>query len=245
MASSAGPTQPDQGRSRLVQLALSLRVEDWLLFGWVSLAAPVLGQTDPSAGPFDPGRPVQGTLELIGVAGALICLVTGRSDPPPGARSTGVGWGATGPLVGGLLLVSLVGWTGLGLSGTLATAAWIALAVVIVAVRWRWPALPTVVRRALVTPFILAAGGIFWSVIDTVTGGRSALVGQPAGASPGDIAFLVGLLAAFSSVYYAMLIFAPRQVAEPEGRPVTWLLRFGVFLVSVAFGLVWLRPVGV
>jgi hypothetical protein len=42
-----------------------------------------------------------------------------------------------------------------------------------------------------------------------------------------------------------MLIFAPRQVAEPEGRPVTWLLRFGVFLVSVAFGLVWLRPVGV
>jgi hypothetical protein len=245
MASSAGPTQPDQGRSRLVQLALSLRVEDWLLFGWVSLAAPVLGQADPSAGPFDPGRPVQGALELIGVAGALICLVTGRSDPPPGARSTGVGWGATGPLVGGLLLVSLVGWTGLGLSGTLATAAWIALAVVIVAVRWRWPALPTVVRRALVTPFILAAGGIFWNVIDTVSGGRSALVGQPAGASAGDVLLLVGFLAAFSSVYYAMLIFAPRQVAEPEGKPVTWLLRFGVFLASVALGLVWLRPFGV
>jgi hypothetical protein len=224
---------------------MTLRVEDWLLFGWVGLAAPVLGQLDPSAGPFDPGHPVQGALEVIGVVGALICLVTGRSDPPPDARPEGPGWGATGPLVGGLFLVSLVGWTGLGLSGTLATATWIALAVVVVAVRWRWPALPTVVRRALVTPFILAAGGIFWSVIDTVTGGRSVLGGQAAGTTPGDIALLVGLLAAFSSVYYAMLIYAPRQVAEREGRPITWLLRFGVFLVSVAVGLVWLRPLGV
>jgi len=244
MASAAGPDQPTGAWRRLVELATVLRMEDWLLFGWVSLAAPVLGQLDPSTGPFDPGRPIQGSLELIGIVGALICLVTGRSDPP--VQEAGIiGRGAIGPLVGGLLLVGVAGWTGVGLIGTQATLAWIVAAASIVAIRLRWRALPTSVRRALMTPFILAAGGIFWSVVDSVTGGRSVLGGQPAGASIQDVAQVVGVLAVFSGVYYAMLIYAPRQVAEAEGGLLTWLVRFGVFLVSVVVGLVWLRPFGV
>jgi len=42
-----------------------------------------------------------------------------------------------------------------------------------------------------------------------------------------------------------MLIYAPRQVAEPEGGPVTWLVRYGIFLTSVIIGVAWLRPFGV
>ncbi len=59
------------------------------------------------------------------------------------------------------------------------------------------------------------------------------------------VAFVAGALAAFSGVYYAMLIYAPRQVAEPEGGPVTWLVRYGIFLASVIVGVAWLRPFGI
>ena len=110
-------------------------------------------------------------------------------------------------------------------------------------IRLRWPALPTVTRRLLVTPFILVTGGIFWSIVDSVAGGGS-LLGVTAGTSLSEVAFEVGVLAAFSAVYYAMLIYAPRQVAEPEGGPLTWLIRYSVFLASVVVGLAWLRPLG-
>jgi hypothetical protein len=41
-----------------------------------------------------------------------------------------------------------------------------------------------------------------------------------------------------------MLIYAPRQIAEREGSPLVWLVRFGLFLVSVAFGIGWLSLLG-
>jgi hypothetical protein len=120
----------------------------------------------------------------------------------------------------------------------------------VVAVRLRWPALPTSVRRALVTPFLLATGGIFWTIVDQVAGGGSLVGAATAGAdgsapSLQTVALVAGALAAFSAVYYAMLVYAPRQVAEPEGGPVTWLVRYGIFLASVVVGVAWLRPFGV
>jgi hypothetical protein len=37
-----------------------------------------------------------------------------------------------------------------------------------------------------------------------------------------------------------MLIFAPRQVAEREGSPGSWALRFGLFVLSLVVGATWL-----
>ena len=54
-----------------------------------------------------------------------------------------------------------------------------------------------------------------------------------------------GLLLAFSAVYYAMLVYAPRQVAEREGTLVTWVLRYALFVAGVVFGLAWPRLFGV
>jgi hypothetical protein len=51
----------------------------------------------------------------------------------------------------------------------------------------------------------------------------------------------IGFLVAFSAVYYAMLVYAPHQVAEREGGVVTWLLRYALFVAGVTFGLVWPR----
>ncbi len=63
------------------------------------------------------------------------------------------------------------------------------------------------------------------------------------GASPADLragAPLIGFLLAFSAVYYAMLVAAPRQVAEREGGLVSWVVRYLLFVVGVAFGIAWL-----
>ena len=212
---------------------------------WVVVAAPVLGHVEgPAAGPFDTGRPLGGALELIAVVGALICLVTGRSDAPPGADSSILGRGAVGPLVGGLLLVTFSASDGLGLAGTPATVVAVAIVAVVVVVRLRWAAFSTSVRRALVTPFILVTGGIFWSILDSITGGQGVIGSLTAGLDLQGTGLVVGLLALFSAVYYAMLVYAPRQVAESEGGPLTWLVRYAVFLASVVVGISWLRPLG-
>jgi hypothetical protein len=98
------------------------------------------------------------------------------------------------------------------------------------------------VRRALMTPYLLVTGGLFWGLIAAVTQGgdvvaaiRDAVPGDPQGVLP-----VAGLLAAMAAVYYAMLMFAPRQVAEREGGVIAWIVRFGVFLASLAFGAGWL-----
>ena len=244
MEPAVPPSAPTGRLAKLARVAAALRLEDWLLVAWLLVAAPVLGQVDGAAGPFDPGRPVQGALELIAVLGALICLVTGRSDAPAGGDPGVLGRGAIGPLVGGLLLVTFSGSAGLGLDDTPGTVVAVVLIGLVVAVRLRWPAFSTSVRRALVTPFILVTGGIFWNVLDSITGGQGVIGGPTGGLSPSDIGLVIGLLAVFSAVYYAMLVYAPRQVAEAEGGPVTWLVRYAVFLVSVVVGIAWLRPFG-
>jgi len=241
-----GPvSQPPSGpAARLARIAGHLRLEDWLLVAWLVVAAPLLGRVEDTAGPFDAGRPIQGALELIAVLGAMICLVTGRSDAPAGADPGILGRGAIGPLVGGLLLVTFSGWDGLGLAGTPAAVVAVVIAGIVVVVRLRWAALTTSVRRALVTPFILVTGGIFWTIVDSITGGQGVIGSPTAGLSLRDVGLVVGLLAVFSAVYYAMLVYAPRQVAESEGGTITWLVRYGVFLASVVVGISWLRPLG-
>jgi len=234
---------------RLVRIASAIRLEDWILAGWIAIAAPIAGRIDGSAGPFDPGRPIDGVLCIAGVLGALICLATGRSDAPDAGPGT-FNWAPIGPLTGGLLLVAISGSTALGLADVAGWAVVIGGIVVVVAVRLRWPALPTSVRRMLVTPFLVATGGIFWTIVDQVAGGSSLLglatIGTGGSITPiGTLAFVAAALAAFSAVYYAMLIYAPRQVAEPEGGPVTWLVRYGIFLTSVVVGVAWLRPFGI
>lgn len=52
---------------------------------------------------------------------------------------------------------------------------------------------------------------------------------------------MIGFLVAFSAVYYAMLIYAPRQVAEREGGLLAWGLRYLMFLGGIALGAGWPR----
>ncbi|MGD0019938.1 MAG: hypothetical protein ABSD62_11840 [Candidatus Limnocylindrales bacterium] len=243
------------------------RVEDWLLAGWVGLAWPVLVHSGGSAGPFESDHPVQGLLLMAGFCGAIACLATRNSDgaaapangADPGsdtaiAGSDGFTPGsgvlssaAVGPLVGGLLLVGGSAFAELGLNPETVFGPTLIAVVAFTLLQAKLPAIPTTVRRALVTPYAMAAGGLFWSVVLEVTRGidfGAMFEGASAAGISSAVGLAIGALTACAAVYYAMLIYAPRQIAEREGGPIVWLIRFGLFLASVALGLGWLSLLG-
>jgi hypothetical protein len=259
----SGTADAPTSTARWGRRGLALRAEDWLLVGWIVVAAPLVSLAGGSGGPFDSGHPIAGLIMVAGFCGALTCLATrdsgaegasgdGAANPghdPGGNPDAGSGVldsGAIGPLVGGLILVGGTGFAELGLRPEAAfPIALVGVAAFAVLGAHR-PRVPTATRRALVTPYVLAAGGLFWGVVHAITGGvdfAAAFVASPSSASAG-LATAVGLLVLGAAVYYAMLIYAPRQIAEREGGPVQWVIRFALFVVSVALGIGWLSLLG-
>ncbi len=225
------------------RLAVALRAEDWLLAAWMVVVAPLLAGAHSTAGPFDAGRPLDGLLAVVGVVGAIACIAARRPDGEvPGERPL-LERASVGPFTGGLLLVAVSGASGLGLVDWQVTGLCVAAIAVAVAVRFAIPPIPVAVRRALVMPFVLAAGGIFGDVIGAVTGTGGIRITGP-GMDLGAAAVPLGFLVAFSAVYYAMLVYAPRQVAEREGGAISWVLRYGAFLAGTLLGFGWLRAAG-
>jgi hypothetical protein len=223
-----------------------LRAEDLVLALWIAIAAPLL-VTHGSFELLETGRPLDGVLMLASVAAAILCLVSHPAIESGDWAPIGA-W--IGPLTGGALLVAMSGFSALGAPEGWTTPIAVAVLVGIAIVRLVAGTLSASVRRALVTPFILVSGSLFWSVINAVIGpsGSSTISAQElrdalANNTPGAGLFTLVLLA-FTAVYYAMLVYAPRQVAEREGGPVTWLVRYGLFVASVLFGLGWITAFG-
>jgi hypothetical protein len=217
-----------------------LVAEDWLLAGWVALATPLLFRVQGGSGPFDGGAPLLGVIRLGAVVAALVCLAARRDpkDETPGGRSI-VERGAAGPLCGGLLLVAISGVTALDVTSGPGLALLVTAGVVMIAVHLFLPPLGIPARRALVTPFVMVAGGLFWTFIAAVAGEPGSAAAGSAVSDPRTVLVAGGFLLAFSGVYYAMLVYAPRQVAEREGGLVTWVLRYALFVAGVIFGLAW------
>lgn len=227
------------------RLRRATRWEDLLLAAWLILVAPLLTPADPvvAAGPstFD------GLLGAVGLIGLAACIGA-RSAPgvTTGLVSGGeIAW-TIGPLFGAFALVvdSTIENLGISDSGPVLAAVLVGVAI---AARFRLPALEARQRRALVTPFILVSAGSF---TDFMSGLRDLfdLRGFIADVQAGGLditysLFIVGLAVAGVLIFYLMLIFAPRQVAEREGSPGTWALRFLLFIVSLTIGQTWLGVV--
>ena len=225
--------------------ATLLVTEDWLLAAWVSVATPLLFRAQGGVGPFDPGAPLLGTLRILAVAGALVCLAARRTPADIAASHPSLIKGsAVGPLVGAILLVAISGFTALDLASGVGEAIVIAALVAMMVVHFAVPPLATPIRRALVTPFVLVSGGLFWTFIAAIAGEPGSATPAAAVTNPSTALAAGGFLVAFSGVFYAMLIFAPRQVAEREGGLVTWLFRYLLFAAGVIAGLVWPRLLG-
>lgn len=242
------PEAPAAARGPLGRFAETqlVRVEDLVLAVWIALAAPLLVRAG-NLQPFQTDRPIEGALILASVLAALVCLVTRTSDGAVARANTGA---SIGPLSGGVLLVAFAGFSALSApSGWTVPIAIGGIAAVGI-IRLRVASLPSTSRRALVTPFVLVSGSLFWGFVDAVIGPEGAsgvtvsqLRDAVASGVPGAGTVALALLA-FSAVYYAMLVYGPRQIADGEGNPLAWLVRYGLFVFSVLFGLGWVNALG-
>jgi hypothetical protein len=225
-----------QGPAALPGREPLMRREDWLLAGYVALASPLFAIIEGVAGPFDSGRPLEGIVRLAGVCGALICLATRNSDRPEPTEPI-MASAAAGPIIAVLALAGATAFAGLSLLPPLAFGIGFAAGIVIAVSRAHRPAVSVAVRRGLLAPFLVAAGGILWSLVESVAGAND--VAGLLGRAPAAFGLALGLLAILCGVHYALLIYAPRQIVEREGGLRTWLIRYALFVAGVAFGLSW------
>jgi hypothetical protein len=220
------------------RLRAAVRVEDLLLAAWLIVVEPLLAPADPagSSGP----SVLEGVLGLAGLIGLAVCIGA-RSAPGviSGLTAGGeVAW-TIGPLIGAFALVVDETREDLAL-GDAGPVIAVVLVVIAVLARWRGPVLDARQRRALVTPFILVAGGAFGEFLSGLRDLfdlRDLFASLDAGGLDVGLAvFVVGLALLGVIVFYVMLIYAPRQVAEREGSPGSWAFRFVVFVVSLVIG---------
>jgi hypothetical protein len=216
-----------------------LRLEDGLLAAWMIVVVPLFAARpgSPAIGGPDP---VLGLLDLVGLLAFAACI---GAKSQPGLDSGLVERGdlryAVGPLVGAFAFAIEDVRDRLGLPDALAALPLAAAAGVAVVARLRLPPLSAVQRRTLVTPFVLVASRFFGDVL----GGLTPIFDLRALASsitePGGIAgtaFVVAAATVGVALFYVMLVFAPRQIAEREGTGAAWTVRFVLFIVSLALG---------
>ena len=239
------------GRARSSSLGGHVRIEDLLLFAWLVLQPtlfPVASAVADAGSRRDlPG----GLLDLVALCLAAAC-VGARSRP--GVQSGLVGGSdglayAVGPLFGALAFVLDSTVERLGLTDGLASLPLILAVLTAVVARLRVPPLSAEQRRALVTPFILATSGFFSSFLVGLTDlfdVRSLIAALSSGIV--DLRwtlFEVGIATLGVLVFYLMLVFAPRQIAEREGSPRSWAIRFALFIVGLSLGTTIHRFIGV
>jgi hypothetical protein len=220
-------------------LRRNLRIEDALLFIALVVIEPLLFPSRGGSAARGPDLFV-GLLDVVGLLAFVACLAA-RSRPGVVSglvAKSGVLY-AVGPLFGAFAFTVEDVNQKLGLDANLALVPILVAIAVAVVVRLRVPPLSAEQRRALVTPFILITSRFFGGFLSGFTGIFDLRQLAADAAKPNELAgtlFLVGIGAAGILVFYVMLVFAPRQVADREGTPGTWALRFLLFLVSLALG---------
>lgn len=216
-----------------------IRVEDTVLALWMIVIAPLFSP-GPGAGSVSGSDPLLGLLDLVGLLAFAAC-VGARSRPgvESGLMVGGDMRYAVGPLFGAIAFTIDDVGDRLGLTGSPAVLPLAAAAGVAIVARFRLPALSGAQRRALVTPFVLVTSRFFGEVLGGITGLFDVRRLVAALAAPGGFgeSILVVLFAtAGVAIFYVMLVFAPRQIADREGTATTWTVRFVLFVVSLAVG---------
>jgi hypothetical protein len=224
----------------LARVRRLLRVEDLLLAGWLVLVEPLLLPPDASAGGGGPDL-LRATLGTLALAGLAVCIGARAAPGVVSAlfRDGQLLW-VIGPLIGAIAfaLEDTARAFGDPSAGPILTALLVGL---VIAARWRLPPLDGLTRRALVTPFILVTSGYFGEFMSGLGDlfDVRELADILATDTTGFGAFAIFLAVSGVLVFYVMLVYAPRQVAEREGGVVAWLVRVALFLASLTLGATW------
>jgi len=225
----------------------ALRFEDVALAAWLAVAAPV---TTAAGGLALTEGPLAGAIMVLASLLAIVCLGT-RPPEQPGVRigadeAVAPRWIIAGPLVGGLAIISSTGFDGIGITGVDLSGFVLLVAVAAIALN-RWlPVVPALVRRLLVLPFMLVAGSFFSGLAAAMLGTLDvdALLASIGAPEWGLTAFILVLLVGGLGAFYAMLVVAPRQLADPEDAGLRWVVRFVLFLAASLTGIGWLTLIG-
>jgi hypothetical protein len=248
-------------RLATVKIGMPLMLEDWILAAWVALASPAIVRAE-GAGMFAPSRPIDGLLWLAGAVGAAVCLASRNPDQPDTPR--GLSAGVAPLIVAGMLVVGAGASAALGLPvligllPAIAAAGWMVLPPAALAGLPIRPStqpgslfvLPAAIRRALLTPYLLATGGILYGLLAPLSGsarfakGLWDVVGRWAPDALPALLMAAAAITVAVAIAYAMLVYWPRQILGRSDRPVVWAIRFGVFYIGLIFGLSWLSVVG-
>lgn len=225
--------------SRLRQfLTGRLRVEDVLLFAWLVLR-PLVVPEHPSGAALPGFDPLGGVLDLVALCGAAASLVARRADSTHTGliRDDDVAY-TVGPLFGAVAFAVADCANRLGLSGGASAIPLVLPIVAGVVARLRLPPTTAPTRRALVTPFILATSGFFGDFLAGLTQifDLRYLAASLGGSQLPEALFVLGIGTVAIAIFYLMLVFAPRQIAEREGTGGSWAIRFVVFLVGLSLG---------
>ena len=234
-----GTPPPPTARSSDGWLRRNLRIEDALLFIALVVVEPIL--FPPRSAGIQTGPDLfLGLLDLAGLLAFVACLAArSRPEVVSGLFARNDVLYAVGPLIGAFAFTIDDTNEKLGLEGDLFLVPVVLGVAVAIAVRAFVPPLSSEQRRALVTPFILITSRFFGDFLSGLTGIFDLRQLAAAAATPGELALTALLVAVGSAgilVFYVMLVFAPRQVADKEGTAGTWALRFLLFLVSLALG---------
>jgi hypothetical protein len=221
----------------------ALRPEDGILAAWIGVGAPVLtalGGTEIAE------SPLAGVVIVGSVVAAIVCLGTRPRDQPriELGETSGPRWILAGPLVGALGLVGSIGIDHLGLADESIVAVPMSLAAIVALLGNPWlPVLDATWRRLLVLPFTLVAGTIFAGFsADLVEGlDPAAVIGSIGTPEASLVAFIIVMILGGLGAFYAMLVVAPRQLADPEDAGFRWFVRFALFLVAALTGIGWLN----
>jgi hypothetical protein len=216
---------------RLEDLALATIILGTPHLGPLQQLVSVLGDSHSSAG---------GLVALLAVLGAIAAVVTripgeARVEPRrPGADAQRL-W-MIGPFIGAVGFISVNSLGRLGLPGVdLLVAAALIAVVASVFLTHRLPVVPRTLRRLLVAPFVLLSGAFFQSLLVDVVDGLGGESGPIAGlrADPVLLVYILLLVVIAAGIFYMMLVFVPRELADPGGSTGAWAVRFVLFVASL------------
>lgn len=228
----------------------ALHLEDAALAGWNALGVPLvtLSALRPVVELGGQPNTLAGVIQLLAVVGVIVAIATRPTGAAPASANeparTVLPY-TIGPLIGGIASVagSASTYLGVEIDGPAIALAGLAL-VAALALGDRLPVVDRNLRRVLVLPFIFVSAGVFNRfAADLLDGLRIAtLGGRSLSADAGFALFLVGLLVGGLAVFYAALVAAPRQLADPEHGG-GWAVRFVLYLLSAILGIGWLTAI--
>jgi hypothetical protein len=223
-------------------LLARLQVED-LGIGAIMLVSALLPTGGWGEGFLHPWSddPLSALLSLVAAVGAIVALATrvpgeARFDTSRGSEDTRA-W-MIGPFIGGVSFVGGTSLDRLGLpGGELLIFLALAAAVASFVLGHRLPVVSRPTRRLLVAPFVVMAAVLFHDLASVVVEGFAETQNLTAWLlAPENLILTLSILAIIGFagwIFYAMLIFVPRELADPGGSTRSWAVRFGFFYLTL------------